>query len=389
MIAFLARKLIAGYENTGESTVRQQYGMLAGAVGIFFNIVLFLIKFLAGTLSGSIAITADAFNNLSDAGSSVITMAGFRMAGQKPDSEHPFGHGRIEYLTGLFVSILIILMGFELLRTSFGKILSPEETSFGPLTAAILLASICVKLYMYSYNTALSQRLGSVALRSAAMDSFSDSVATCVVFLCSAVSMRTGLLLDGFCGLAVSAFILRTGLSSALETINPLLGQPPDAGFVSRITQIVKSYDHILGVHDLVVHDYGPGRRFVSLHAEVPASLDLQQAHEIIDAIEMRLDAEFHMETVIHMDPVCENDPETESLRRKIRQILSAVGPEIRFHDFRLVRGRSHTNVIFDVVLPYQFPMKEEALVSYLKTAIADIDCRYRCIIHVDHEYTA
>ena len=399
---FLEKRFIKDYQNVTDPAVRRRYGVLSGTAGICFNLLLFGGKFTAGMLSGSIAITADAFNNLSDAASCIVTIVGFRMAGQKPDAEHPFGHGRIEYLTGLLVSLLIILMGFELLRTSFDKVLHPETLVFTPLLAAILLGSIAVKLCMYNYNNRFGKRLHSVALHGVAMDSFSDCVATSGVFLCSLISVRTGVHLDGYGGMAVSAFILYTGFSSAAATVGPLLGQRTDRRFADRIVKAVTENEQILGVHDLIVHDYGPGRRFVSLHAELSSALSFQQAHELVDAIESELQHRFRLEeVVIHMDPVCLGDPETNELRRKLRQILHAVGPDLRFHDLRLVRGRGHTNVLFDVVVPYGFPRPEKELAAYLKKKVEALPPYepqehlmqpprpYRCMLRIDHQYAS
>lgn len=304
MITFLAKLWIKDYQKTDLPEVRQAYGVLCGGVGIGFNILLFLGKFLAGLLSNSIAITADAFNNLSDAGSSLITLVGFKMAGQKPDPGHPFGHGRIEYLTGLLVSLLIILMGFELTTSSFDKILHPEDTLCTPVVIGILAASIVVKFYMFLYNRRTGKKIDSAAMTATATDSFSDMLSTTVVLAATLIGHFTGLHIDGFCGLLVGLFILIAGLRSAGETISPLLGQPPQKEFVDKIEQIVLSHDEILGLHDLIVHDYGPGRTMISLHAEVPASGDLLHLHDTIDNIERELKKELHCDAVIHMDPV-------------------------------------------------------------------------------------
>lgn len=387
MITFLAKHFISNYQNTSNPEVREQYGQLSGIVGIVLNLCLFLGKLTAGLMSGAISILADAFNNLSDAGSSIITLIGFRLSSQKPDPEHPFGHGRIEYISGLIVSMLIILMGFELLKTSAGKILHPDEMVFRSVVVVILICSILVKLYMYLYNHQLQIKLDSVALGSTAADSLSDCCATAAVLFSTLFTHITGVNIDGWCGLAVSLFIIKSGIGAAVNTINPLLGQPPKKEFVDEICRVVTSYDGILGVHDLVVHDYGPGRRMLSLHAEVPDTATISQAHDTIDNIELRLKREYGIDAVIHMDPISVNDPETNALREKVAALIRGLGQDYSFHDFRIVKGRSHTNVIFDVLAPYENAMTDEEIIAKLKSEIHQISPHYRCIINIDRKY--
>ncbi|HPE16902.1 MAG TPA: cation diffusion facilitator family transporter, partial [Oscillospiraceae bacterium] len=308
MITALARRFIKNYENVKDPAVRQSYGVLCGAVGIGFNLLLFLGKFSAGLLSGSIAVTADAFNNLSDAGSSVITLLGFQLAGKKPDSGHPFGHGRIEYISGLVVSLAILLMGVELGRTSFLKILNPEPVDFSLLAVGILVASICVKLYMASYNSAVGKKIDSAAMRATATDSLSDTMATSGVLLSMLLVRFANLNVDGWFGLVVAALICFAGYKAAKETISPLMGQPPTPEFVDSIRNYVMSHDKVLGYHDLIVHDYGPGRRMVSLHVEVPVSMGFMAAHDMIDNIEIGLGHRLGCDVTIHMDPIDTDD---------------------------------------------------------------------------------
>ncbi|MCI2048276.1 MAG: cation diffusion facilitator family transporter [Lachnospiraceae bacterium] len=387
MIHFLAKLFIKDPDNTKDPGVRQKYGVLSGAVGIFLNLCLFAGKLIAGILSGAISITADAFNNLSDAGSSIITLTGFRLAGAKPDPEHPFGHGRIEYLAGLIVSMLVILMGFELMRTSFGKILHPSQTTFSLTVVVILAVSILVKIYMYAYNSSLSRRLDSVAMKSTAADSLSDTVATSAVLASTVFTKCTGITIDGWVGLAVSLFIIYSGFTAAADTVSPLLGQAPSPEFIAEVKKVVMSYSGILGVHDLVVHDYGPGRRMMSLHAEVPANEDILKAHDTIDNIEMRLSREYGIETVIHMDPISVDDPETTELRRKVGALVEQLGKGYSFHDFRIVKGDSHTNVLFDVVMPYDAKLSADEVIEELREKVRGIDVHYRCIINIDRDY--
>ena len=277
-------------------------------MGICLNALLFAGKFLAGTLSGSIAVTADAFNNLSDAGSSFVTLVGFQLAGQKPDSQHPFGHGRMEYVSGLAVAVLILLMGVELGKSSIDKILRPEPVDSSPLVFAILCASILVKLYMFLYNRRLGKKLGSPAMEATAMDSLSDSAATAAVLLATVIGHFTDLLIDGWCGVLVAAFILWSGVGAVKDTLDPLLGTPPTHELVQRIRDLVMEHTTILGIHDLIVHDYGPGRVMISLHAEVPANEDVLALHDEIDNVEKELQEKLGCAAVIHMDPVVTDD---------------------------------------------------------------------------------
>ena len=319
------------------SALRRAYGQLCGAVGIGLNLLLFAVKFFAGSVSGSIAITADAFNNLSDAGSSLVTLLGFRLAGRKPDPEHPFSHGRMEYISGLVVSGLILLMGVELGKSSMGKILHPEEVASSPLVLVILVVSIGVKLYMFSYNRAVGKKIHSTAMDATAMDSLSDAVSTAAVLVATLVGQFTGLMIDGWVGLLVALFILYSAYKAAKETLSPLLGQTPDPEFVRHIQEIVLSYPEVQNVHDLIVHDYGPGRVIISLHAEVSASGNLLQLHDVIDNIEHRLQKELGCVAVIHMDPIVTDDPETQRLRLAVAEKVKTIDPPA--HHTRLPHG--------------------------------------------------
>ncbi len=388
MVSFLTKFLIKDYKNTASPVVRQAYGVLCGAVGIAFNILLFVGKFLAGFFSNSIAITADAFNNLSDAASSVITLVGFKMAGQKPDSGHPFGHGRIEYLSGALVSIAILVMAVELIKSSISKILHPEEITFSILVVLILLVSIAVKLYMSFYNTKISKKINSAAMKATATDSLSDSLATTAVLVATLISHFTGINIDGYCGIVVGLFIFYAGFSAIKDTINPLLGQSPDPEFVKNVEEIVLSYDDtVLGLHDLIVHDYGPGRLMVSLHAEVPASGDLLALHDTIDNIEHELRTTLQCEAVIHMDPICNDDKETQELKEHAIGFIHKLSPNLSLHDFRLVKGPTHTNIIFDVVVPYDFTYSDTEIREYIATAFSTLNPNYYTVIEVDKSY--
>jgi len=387
MIEFLARVFIRHRDTLSPSALRQAYGQLCGAVGIGLNLLLFAGKLFAGTISGSIAITADAFNNLSDAGSSLVTLLGFRLAGRKPDPEHPFGHGRMEYISGLAVAGLILLMGVELGKSSLKKILSPEEIVSSPLVLAILAVSVAVKLYMFYYNRSIGKKIKSAAMSATATDSLSDAVSTTAVLMATLVGQLTGLNIDGWVGLLVALFILFSAYKAAKETLSPLLGQTPDPEFVERIEQIVLSYPEVLNVHDLIVHDYGPGRMMISLHAEVSADGDLLQLHDVIDNAEHRLKKELGCMAVIHMDPIITNDAHTDALRMAVAEKVKAIDPRLTIHDFRIVPGPTHTNLIFDVVVPYDVKLTADEVRRRIGALVKELDENYFAVVQVDNSY--
>ena len=387
MISLLAR-LFLKTEGRDEAALRKEYGILCGAVGIALNVLLFAGKFFAGTLSGSIAITADAFNNLSDAGSSFVTLLGFQLAGQKPDSDHPFGHGRIEYLSGLAVSMLILLMGFELAKSSLDKILHPAPVDSSWLVIAILCVSIAVKLYMSFYNRSLGKKLNAPAMLATAADSLSDSVATTAVLIATLVGRFSSLMIDGWCGILVAAFILWSGFNAAKDTINPLLGTPPTHEFVDQIKHLVMAHPAIIGIHDLIVHDYGPGRVMISLHAEVSASGNVLDLHDEIDNVESELREKLGCEAVIHMDPIVTDDGITEETRERVAALVHCIDDAINIHDFRMVAGPSHTNVIFDAVVPYGFRLTDSEVEEKIKTAVRTLDGNYFAVVKVERSYT-
>lgn len=384
MITLLSRLFIPDHENTDLPEVRRRYGVLSGAVGIFLNLILFAGKLGAGMLARSVSIMADGFNNLSDAASSVITLVGFRLAGKKADRDHPFGHGRIEYITGLLVSISIILVGAELARDSVSRILHPQELLFSGTAAAVLVISIAVKFYMFLYNRSLSARIGSVALHSTAMDSISDCAATSVVLLCQILSLRSGLHLDGWCGLAVSLFILYTGFKTVAETSGPLLGQAPDPELAGSIEERVLHTEGILDMHDLLIHDYGPGHLIVSLHAEVPSDFTLVHAHEIIDRLESRLDSELGVMSLIHIDPVDSRDHEAHLLKSRILKKLRSMHPDAGLHDFHILRGEDCPAVSFDAQFPFGFKETDEKIIGDLTDYIGRELPGYQALIRVD-----
>ena len=387
MMELLSRWFIRDRNNVTDPRVRRAYGQLCGFVGIGLNILLFAGKFFAGTLSGSVAITADAFNNLSDAGSSVVTLLGFRLAGKKPDPQHPFGHGRLEYVSGLIVAGLILLMGVELAKSSVEKILHPAAVDFSVIALVILAVSICVKLYMCLYNRRIGKKIRSAAMEATATDSLSDTVSTLAVLLAMLIGKWTGLAVDGYVGLVVALFILFSAYKAAKETLSPLLGQAPDPALVQQIRDIVLSNDTVLGVHDLVVHDYGPGRLMITLHAEVPAHGDIMAMHDVIDNIEKELMEKLHCHAVIHMDPVDTDDAVT-ALKEQVAALVKQVDPGLTIHDFRVVRGTTHDNLIFDAVLPFSSSKTPAQAAQEIRALVRAMDGNYYAVVTVEHSYT-
>ena len=365
---------------------RSIYGMVCGFVGIFFNIILFVGKLLAGIITSSISITADALNNLSDAGSSIVTLAGFKLAAQKPDSKHPYGHGRIEYLAGLAVAAVILIMGFELFRDSIGKVLHPQDTEFSYVVIFILLASILVKCYMAYYNYSIGKEIDSATVRAAAMDSMSDCIATGAVLVTTVLNHLYGWQLDGYCGILVSLFIMYSGIQAARDSVDPLLGIEPDEEFLQQIEDISLSFDeNIVGIHDLMVHDYGPGRKIISLHAEVPADSNMIQIHDVIDNLEKKLSKDLCCMATIHMDPVAVNDPEVKELKHQVADLVKEVLDAITIHDFRVVKGDTHTNLIFDMVVPFSCKCTDREMADMVADKIKEkLGNNYYAVIDVD-----
>ncbi|MCI9274020.1 MAG: cation transporter [Clostridiales bacterium] len=387
MTKLLIRLFIKNSSQTQDHEVRQRYGLLGGLVGIICNLILFGAKSVAGVLTSSVSITADAFNNLSDAGSSIVTLVGFKMSGKPADDKHPFGHGRIEYISGLMVSMAILLMGIELVRSSFEKIIHPEAAEFNLLSVIILIVSIVIKLWMGLFNRKLGKIIDSATLKATAMDSISDVAATSTVLLGIVISTLTKTSIDGYAGLAVALFILYTGFMTARETLNLLLGEAPSAEFVRAIEKEVLSYEDVVGIHDLIVHNYGPGRSVVSLHAEVPCHIDILKIHDTIDNIERDLKKKFDCECVIHMDPIATDDQKVNSVHQKVAVLVKLIDPSVTIHDFRMVEGTSHTNLIFDVVVPHKFRLNDEQVVDAVRSAVKTMDESYEVVINVDKTY--
>lgn len=387
MISFIIRCFIKNREDVKNPEVRRQYGVLCSLVGIGLNICLFAGKYAAGAISGSIAIMADAFNNLSDAGSSLITLIGFKFAGMKPDKEHPFGHGRIEYLSGLAVALAIVLMGIELGKSSVEKIISPTAVDTSLLSIGILVVSIAVKLYMSRYNRNIGKKIDSAAMKATAADSLSDAAATSVVLLAMLALHFTGYNIDGWCGVLVALFIIYAGYGAATDTLSPLLGQSPDRELIDEIRNITLSHKEIIGIHDLVVHDYGPGRLMISLHGEVPGNGNIFELHDVIDQAEKELKEKLGCDAVIHMDPV-ETDNETiRSVKDEVARLVMKIDGRITIHDFRMVSGPTHTNLIFDAVVPFGMKMTDQEIVDEIARLVKEKWENYYAVVSIDHGY--
>lgn len=384
MTDLLLRLFVKHASDTSDPAVRAGYGRLAGVTGIVCNLLLFALKLLAGTISGSVSITADAVNNLSDASGSIVTLVGFKLASRPADDEHPYGHARMEYLSGLAVAVLILVIGVELVKSSVGKILHPEAVEFSILTAAVLTGSILLKLWMALFDRKLGKKIGSAALIAAAADSRSDVIATGAVLLACVVGRLTGLMIDGWAGLLVALFILWSGVGVVKDTVDPLLGAKPDEALVRAIAYLMTSHVNILGFHDLMVHDYGPGRRFASVHAEIDHRIDPLVAHEILDEIERQAKRELHVDLVIHYDPIVTDDPEVAAVRTRVLQIMHGLDPRLSLHDFRMVSGSHHVNVIFDMVLPPEDAQTAEQLRRQIEAQLQDGKKTYHLIVTFD-----
>ena len=386
MIEFLIRRFVPDWQQVQRTDVRERYGTLAAAVGILSNIFLCIIKGLIGLFSGSIAVTADAVNNLSDAGSSVITLLAFKIAGKPADEEHPYGHARMEYISGMAVSFIIILLGLELMGSSFEKILHPEEVGVSALTYLVLIVSIAVKLWQGMFNRSLGKRISSEALQAIAADSLNDVFSTGAVLLSTLVYQFTAIPIDGWVGMLVAIFITVSGVKLIMETGSPLLGQAPDPQMVRELEEKITAYDGVIGIHDLQVHNYGPGRVFATVHAEVPANRDILVSHDIIDNIEREVGHEMNLNLVIHMDPVVTDDERLNQLHAQVQQIVAGIDSNLSMHDFRAVFGPTHTNLVFDVVVPPGFSLSDSELSRRIEQQVQTLGS-YFCVITVDHNY--
>ena len=386
MTKFLIRCFIKDAENVGDPEVRSAYGKMAGVCGIAANVLLFLGKLLAGVLSGAVSVIADAFNNLSDAASAVVTLLGFKLAEAPPDDEHPFGHGRMEYLSGLVLGALILVAGVELGKSSIGKILHPEATNASLVALCILGAAILVKLWMAVFYKTIGKRIQSDTVLATGKDSRNDVLSTLLVLASVLVERFTGLQIDGYAGLIVTVLVLLTGVSVLKESVSPLLGQAPDPAMVEEIRRMVLSYDGVVGIHDLIVHNYGPGRVVISLHAEVPADEDILKSHDVIDCIEADMMKRFHAVTCIHMDPVEVGNEAVDRLKVLTETVLGDIDERLTLHDFRMVPGESHTNVLFDVVVPHGYA-GEATLKDDIERRLRMTDNRLNVVCKIEHQY--
>ncbi|QNO18654.1 cation diffusion facilitator family transporter [Caproicibacterium amylolyticum] len=389
MTEFLVRRFVREYQDTENPKVRAAYGRFSGTVGIVTNVLLAAFKFLAGTLSGSLAVTADAVNNLSDSASSIVTLVGFKLAEKPADEEHPFGHERIEYLSGLIVSFVILVVGLQLVQEAVSKIMEPTAPEINAVTIIVLILSILAKLWQSLFYRNIGRRIESGTLFATAADSRNDVIATSVILLGMIITTTTGFNLDGFMGLAVAILIIVTGIKLIKETSDPLLGQAPDKEMVDKIYDAVKAHDGILGAHDLTVHNYGPDRWFASVHCEVDAHQDVLVSHDLIDNIERTVGPQLGIQLVIHMDPVITDDPKTNELNRQVNDMVRAVEPRATVHDFRVVWGPTHSNLIFDVCVPFSCKLTNEELNSRIKMGVKALGENYYSVVTVDRDYVS
>ncbi len=386
MTDLLIKLFIPDAKNFNDPKVRKKFGTLSGVVGIICNTILFLAKLFVGIVTSSIAVTADAFNNLSDAGASIVTLACFKIAGAPADKEHPFGHGRVEYISGLIVSVAIILTGLSFVKSSIEKIISPEPISFSKISLFILVLSLLVKLWMGLFNRKLGDMANSSAMKATSFDSLADAIATGAVILSMLVSYFTGISVDAYAGILVAVFILLTGVQMIKETLNPLLGQAPDPELVKDINKTILSYKDIIGIHELMVHNYGPGRSVISLHAEMPANVDIFELHDTIDAAEKELKEKFNCQAVIHMDPIVTDDERVNRLRKEVEEIVKMINLEAKVYDFRVVPGSRSSTLVFELSVPFELNKSEDEIIKVTKEEIEKLGKPYKCIINVNRE---
>lgn len=390
MTEFLVNKFIKDSANIESTEVRTRYGMLASVVGIFCNVLLFSVKLAIGLILSSLAVTADAFNNLSDAASSIISFVGVKMAGKPADAEHPFGHGRIEYIAALIVSFLVIEVGFTFFKSAISKIMHPEEITFDPVPFIILILSILVKLWMAFFNNKLGKRIDSKVMLATAADSLGDVITTSATVISIVICHFTSINVDAIAGLIVSGIVIWSGVSIAKDTLEPLIGQRVPSELYQKITDMVESYEGIVGAHDLIVHNYGPNRSMATIHAEVPNDVSIEASHEIIDRIERDAKKELNILLVIHMDPVEMRDEEVLELRDKTSHIVHALDPELHFHDFRVLKENEQKNLIFDLVVPDSYTEKDANRVMHQLIALLhEMEKNVDCIITLDRSFEA
>lgn len=389
MINLIIKKFIKNYENVNDPNVRENYGTVSSIVGIILNVLLSLSKILIGTIFNSIAVMADGVNNLSDAGSSIITLVGFKISGKPADKDHPFGHARIEYLTGLILGVAILLVGIELIKSSFNKIVNPAVTTYSAAMIIVLIISILLKFWLSSFYLRIAEKISSTTIKAASADSRNDVIATSAVLLSVIISKLTGLEIDGYMGVIVALFILYSGVDILKDILNPILGEMPDPDFIEKIEKKILSYEGIINIHDLVVHNYGPNKYFATVHAEVDANEDILKSHDMIDNIEREFARDLDINLVIHLDPIITSDIEINQLRCRIGKIIKAIDEKLTMHDFRVVRGETHTNLIFDVVIPVGYEIKSTELIEEIEKAVKKEDNSYYAVVTIDKNYVS
>lgn len=390
MTGFLVRHFVKEYEDVEKVSVRTAYGVLASVTGIFCNVFLFVVKWTVGFLIHSISVMADAFNNLSDAGSSIIGLVGVKMAEKPADEEHPFGHGRIEYIAALIVAFLVLQVGFTFFKDSIGKIREPEMIRFRAISVVVLTLSVGVKLWLWLFNKKLGQKINSKVMMATATDAIGDVITTTATIASILFFRLTGINIDGFVGIGVSLVVMWAGVGIARDTLEPLIGQAVDPEVYIRITEFIERYEGIEGTHDLIVHNYGPGRSMASIHAEVPNDVDIEVSHEIIDKIEREAARELGIFLVIHMDPVETKDQRVLAVKEHVTEVLGMIDEEVSIHDFRMVDGKEQINLIFDMVVPHEYDREKQLeLKKKLRAKLGEADPRYRCVITVEGSYVA
>lgn len=387
MIKLLLKLFVKNHQNTQSSIVRQKYGLLSGVVGIIMNVALFAAKFIIGTLTNSISITADAINNLADSGSCVVTLVSFKMSNKKPDKHHPFGHGRIEYIAALIVGFIVAGMGVEIIKTSIEKIINPSEVVFSIPAVIVLSISILAKIWLFVFNKTLGETIDSPALKAVGKDSLSDTISTLATLICLILSAFTDLALDGFAGLVVAGFIMLAAFSILQETVGVILGKPPSKELVQELVQYILSHEHVEGTHDLVIHSYGAANVFASIHVEIPADEDILKIHDTIDLVEKDVLEKFGINLVIHLDPLVVDNQQVDSMREMVRGLIKSIDKDLQFHDFRLVTGPTHSNLIFDLVIPFDYKYSEKELKEIIDQKVLTIGENYFVAVTIEHSF--
>ena len=387
MYKFICKTFIPNYENTSESTVRERYGSVFSIVSIVYNILMVVFKLVVSFITNSVSIRADAFNNLSDVGSNLATLFGFKLSNKHPDADHPYGHGRIEYVSGMIVSFLILLMGFEAGKESLIKIIHPEQISFSPIAVCVLVGSIIIKLTMAYLNKSAGRDINSDALKAAGQDSINDSLVTSATLLCLFIYKWTNINIDAYLGLVASLLVLKSGIEIFKDVLDTILGKAPNPEVIKDIEKTILVHKDIMGIHDLMLHDYGPSQQFMSLHVEVSATIPVLEMHDLIDNIELEILDKYKILTTIHMDPIDTENELVNELKEKVKKIVLDINDNYNIHDFRIVTGPTHTNLVFDVLLPAGDKNDIELLRKTISENVAKIDSSYRCVINFDYSF--